>query len=394
MKLNRAGCNSNPRRRAQRLSLLGALLCLAIGFSACESINDDQLEDCRLGIALKFVYDYHMEPGANAFKTNVDCVNVYVFDMNGNYVTQFKETDDILRTDDYRMDMPLDEGDYHLVVFGGLACETATFDFTPEWNTPNNRSDWNQSDIRVTLPLNAEGISQKQLHDLASDKDPDSKPWGGLFWGTLDFSLSEKDLAANYREETVYLRKDTNNIQVILEELSSPYITNWEDYTFQIIDDNFVLDAENNVAQYLATDDFQPHYKPYATENRIMGYVDYQDQDGALNTEDERRPVQVACAEFSTSRLLIDHFDTARLVVSSALEHDANGIPKKIIDIPLITYLSAIRGFGDNWIKSDQEFLDRQSRWTLMFFLQRNAWVRARVSVNAWTVRINEAELG
>ena len=29
-----------------------------------------------------------------------------------------------------------------------------------------------------------------------------------------------------------------------------------------------------------------------------------------------------------------------------------------------------------------------------MFFLQQNVWVKTTVSVNWWTVRINEVELG
>ena len=123
-----------------------------------------------------------------------------------------------------------------------------------------------------------------------------------------------------------------------------------------------------------------------------MGYVEYRDQNGALLSEDEDSTVQVARAEFSTSRLFVDHIDKSRLVITSATEKDENGEDKVIINIPLIMYLTAVRGFGDSWIKDDQEFLDRQSRWTMMFFLQKNVWVNARVSVNWWTVRINNAK--
>lgn len=391
MKFMNAGYDTLPRRRVSRLFLLGMLLSLAIGLGSCEPISDKDIADCRTGIALRFVFDYHMEPGANAFSSNVDCVNVYVFDTAGNYLTQYRETAPVLREENYRMPIPLDLGDYHLLVFGGIACDQAKFDFAPQW--PDSRSGETLADVRVTLPLDEEGVSGIQLHKLAGETGPDSAPQGGLFYGTLDLHIGEEDYATDYREETVNLMKDTNNIQVILEELNSPYITDYKDFDFRIIDDNFVLNAENKVAKYLATDDFQPGYIPYASENRIMGYVEYQDRDGALNTEDEKRPVQVACAEFSTSRLFLSNVETARLVITSTVDRDSAGNPRKIIDMPLITYLAAIRGFGDNWIKDDQEFLDRQSRWTLMFFLQRNVWVKARVAVNAWTVRINDIEL-
>lgn len=383
MRLNSVNFNTMLRRGAKRLPLLG-VLCLAMGLSSCESILDEE-PNCRLGIALNFVYDYHMEPGANAFTSNVDCVNVFVFDKNGNYVKQFTETTDVLRDPNYRMELPLDLGDYHLVVYGGTACEDASFELTPDFRSAESRSGSTKDDILVTLPLE-NGISQKQLHDIEART-------GGLFYGTLDVTLTDQDYAVEYREETVYLMKDTNNIQVILQELNSPYEVDYNEYNFYIIDDNFKLDGYNNVI-HTATADYQPMYLPYAAENRLMGYVEYEETPGTLLEEDENRPVQVACAEFSTSRLLIEHLPTARLLVTSRVKKDANGNDKVIIDIPLLSYLTAVRGFGDSWIKSDQEFLDRQSRWTLMFFLQRNMWVSARVSVNWWTVRINDVELG
>lgn len=383
MRLNSVNFNTMLRRGAKRLPLLG-VLCLAMGLSSCESILDEE-PNCRLGIALNFVYDYHMEPGANAFTSNVDCVNVFVFDKNGNYVKQFTETTDVLRDPNYRMELPLDLGDYHLVVYGGTACEDASFELTPDFRSAESRSGSSKDDILVTLPLNEQGYSDKQLHDIEART-------GGLFYGTLDVTLTDQDYAVEYREETVYLMKDTNNIQIILQELTTPQQIDYNDYDFYIIDDNFKLDGYNNVI-HTATADFQPYYRPYASENRIMGYVEYKEENGSLLEESEEIDVQVACVEFSTSRLLTAHLPTARLVVYSKLVKDAAGNNKKIIDIPLITYLSAVRGFGDSWIKSDQEFLDRQSRWTLMFFLQRGAWVQARVSVNWWTVRINDIEL-
>ena len=370
-------------RKGAKLPILGVLGLALLGLSACNDLiyNDDP--DCRLGIALRFVYEYHMERGANAFPSNVDCVNVFVFDKQGNYVTQFSETTDVLRDENYRMEMPLEVGEYQLVVYGGTACENSAFDLTPDFTTGSRSG--SKDDIIVTLPLNDKGVSNKQLHDI-------DKRTGGLFWGVLSFTLTEQDIASKYREETVYLMKDTNNIQVILQELNSPYQINYEDYNFYIIDDNFVLDVANKVIP-IATDEFQPYYTPYAAENRIMGYVEYEERNGAQLEEDTERPVQVACAEFSTSRLFIEHIPTAHLVVTSNIEKDTNGNDKLIIDIPLITYLTAIRGFGESWIKTDQEFLDRQSRWTLMFFLQRNMWVKARVAVNWWTVRINDIAL-
>lgn len=367
------------RRGACRLSILG-VLCLAMGFSSCESIFDNE-PNCRLGVALNFVFEYHMEPGANAFPANVDCVSVLVFDNNGNYIKHLDETSDALRNPEYRMELPLEVGQYHLVVYGGVTCDKAAFEFEPDWLT---RAGNTKDDIRVTLPLDNDGQSKVQLHDI-------EQRTGGLFYGIHNVTITEHDYSETLREETVYLMKDTNNIQIILQELSSPYQIDYKDYDFRIVDDNFVLDGYNNPV-YIATDTFQPEYAPYATYNQTMGYVEL-GREGTQVEEDEERPVQVACAEFSTSRLFIEHIATARLHVISRKVKDSNGENKVIIDLPLIKYLTAVRGFGDSWIKSDQEFLDRQSRWTMMFFLQHDVWVNARISVNWWTVRVNDIEL-
>ena len=381
MNLKSVKLNDMLRERARRLSLLG-VLCLALGLSSCESIYDDD-PNCLQGIALRFVYDYHMEPGANAFADNVDCINVFVFDEAGNYVTQFKETSDVLRNDWYRMNIPLESGKYQLMVYGGLACEHSRFSLTPDWiATPSAKKE----DIRVTLPRNAQGESDVQLHNI-------KERTGGLFYGTLDVELTEDDYSSTYREETVYLMNDVNDIQIILQELQFPYEVDYADYNFQIIDDNFVLDC-NNKAVKTITEEYTPSvYKPYAAENRIIGAAANLGN-GTRLEEDEEQPVQVACAEFSTSRLLVEHRSTARLLITSNRERNDNGTPRTIINIPLINYLTLVRGFGDSWIKTDQEFLDRQSRWTLMLFLKDERWVENSITVNYWNVRLNNEELG
>ena len=379
MNLKSVKINDMLRKGAKRLPLLG-VLCLVLGLSSCGSVFDDE-QDCVHGIALRFVYDYHMEPGANAFAANVDCINVFVFDENGNYVTQFKETSDALRNDSYRMNIPLENGKYQLMAYGGMACEHSRFSLTPDWtSTPAAKKD----DILVTLPRNAQGESDVQLHNI-------DERTGGLFYGTLEVELTDDDYNTTYREETVYLMNDVNNIQIILQELDYPYQVDYADYDFKIIDDNFVLDCNNKAVETI-TEEYKA-YKPYAAENRITGAAaNLNSNSGTQLEENEKQPVQVACAEFSTSRLLIEHLPTARLVVTSRTEKDKAGNAATIIDIPLIEYLLLIRGFGDTWIKTDQEFLDRQSRWTMMLFLRNGVWMTTCISVNAWIVRVNHAE--
>ena len=358
--------------------------CFLLGgmaLTSCDSMVFDDTADCKQGVALRFIYDYHMEPGANAFPANVDCVSLFIFDKDGNFIDHVYETSDDLRSEDYRMELPLEYGDYHLVAYGGLVCENPSFDINHDWAN-STKLVRHKNDIEVTLPLSDDKISNKKLHDL-------EKRTGGLFYGTVDVTVTKEDVREQYRTVTLPMMKDTNNIQIILQELGDPSQMDYNDYDFTIIDDNFKLDGYNNLIS-TATETSQPVYKPYAFENRIMGYVDYQNRDGAINTEDDTKPVQVACVEFSTSRLLDKNSGNARLVIKNKPTR-ADEESTTLIDIPFITYLEAVRGYGQNWIKDDQEFLDRQSNWTMMFFLQNGRWVNARISVNAWTVRLNTA---
>lgn len=362
--------------------IFGALLVLGgMTLTSCDDMVFDDADDCVQGVAIRFVYDYHMEPGANSFPANVDCVNLFIFDKNGNYLDHVYETSEDLRNENYTMPLPLDYGEYHLVAYGGLACDKPSFNINHDWAI-KSQTITHKDDIEVTLPLGSDNISSKKLHDI-EDRT------GGLFYGTLDIKVTKDDVRTDYRVETLHMMKDTNNIQVILQEISDPSQMDYNDYDFTIIDDNFKLDGYNNLIS-TATAENQPIYKPYSYENRIMGYVEYNNREGALNTEDNTKPVQVACVEFSTSRLLDANAGSARLVIKKqSTRADEEGTT--LIDIPFITYLEAVRGYGQNWIKSDQEFLDRQSQWTMMFFLQNGRWINTRISVNAWTVRLNTA---
>ena len=365
--------------------IFGAMLLLgSLSLTSCDDLVYDEADDCVQGVAIRFIYDYHMEPGANAFPANVDCVSLFIFDSDGNYIDHLYETSDELRNEGYRMELPLEYGKYHLVAYGGLVCENPAFNINHDWfNKANTIS--HKDDIEVSLPLNEFNESSAMLHDI-------DKRTGGLFYGSLDIEVTKDDVRHEYRVVDLPMIKDTNNIQVILQEVGYPNSIDHNDFDFTIIDDNFKLDGYNRVIS-TATPDNQPVYKPYNAENRVMGYVEYQNRDGAYNSEDPESPVQVGCVEFSTSRLFTQHDKSARLVVTKkGTKADGDEATKPVIDIPLITYLEAVRGFGQSWIKSDQEFLDRQSNWTLMFFLQNGKWISAQITVNAWTVRLNNAE--
>lgn len=360
---------------------LGALA-LSLCLTSCEPIFDSR-DECKTGVALAFNYDYHMERGANAFPTNVDCVDVLVFDNAGNYIDKFTETSAALQDRDYRMEIPLPEGQYHFVIYGGLACENPAFEIAPEMHPAARSGAPTKDDIVVTVPTDENGVSKKILHDTDNRS-------GGLFYGTHNITITADDLSNQYREETADVMKNTNNITIMLQELSTPDQVDYRNYGFYIVDSNFRLDGYNN--PILSTLDEGKVYQPYHSENRTTGYVSDKQPEGP-EIPDDARPVQVALVEFSTNRLFEQHYKSARLLVTNKNELDEAGNEKTIINVPLIEYLLLSRGRGDGWIKTDQEYLDRQSRWSLMFFLQRNVWVNTSISVNSWIVRLNVIEL-
>ena len=42
---------------------------------------------------------------------------------------------------------------------------------------------------------------------------------------------------------------------------------------------------------------------------------------------------------------------------------------------------------------SDQEYLDRESLWSMVFLLNDNTWQDISIIINDWTVRNNNVEL-
>lgn len=380
-------------RKLNKLILLAGALILGNALSGCDAVYED-LEECQMGVSLRFVYEYNMLR-ANAFAPEVDCVTVLVFDNDGNYVKSETETTDVLMDESYRMPLVLDPGQYHLVVYGGLTCEDATFDFAPDW-IKSRAATGTVNDIRVNLPADEHGVSSNRLQDL-------DKRQGGLFYGTLDLSIDrlEDFNGVHRRVETVSLMKDNNNIMIMLQQIHDTDDMDVNDYTVRIVDDNFLLDGTNRV---LATNtgSYTTSYLPFEKETRIAGYVGPEQEEGSQADIDETKLVKVACFELATSRLVVEHMQSARLIVTTNREHEADGSEKEIINIPLISYLTQARPFSANWIKGDrekgispdQEFLDRQDTWQLLFFLNKDLWVKTHISVNTWIVRVNDIVLG
>lgn len=335
--------NRNIRNR-----LLGAILAIApglAGLSSCSGVIYDDLDPCPEGLRLRFIYDYNME-FANAFPSQVHCLTLLVYDEQGRYVETRTVTDPQLLSDEnWRMDVDLPEGKYRLLAYGGMACDQASFHFM---NGPSEADPMQSLQVAMNDDI-LQRPTGTQLHHL--------------FYGALDVEVKESAIA--YQEYTLPMMKDTNNIRILLQNVNGTPVDD-RDYTFEITDDNTLLDWQNlPVANGTFT------YLPW-TQGQVNG--------GEVPGGD--RSV-LAFAEFSTSRLM------ARSDARLTIKRRSDG--GEVLSIPLITYLQLLRSqeYAD---MAPQEFLDRESRWNLILFLNEGNWITTTIVINGWVVRINNIE--
>lgn len=332
------------RKRNIVSRIIGAALCVAsmsFAFSSCENIYED-LDPCAHGVSLRFIYDYNME-FANAFPKKVDCLTLYIYDEEGNYVDTRVVTGPELRDESYRMTLDLAPGKYRFVAYGGMACEKSSFSMV---RAPAAGSKYDDAQARM---------------DEDCLTNPDRKKLHDMYWGQL--TLTTADL---YQEGVVEMMKNTNNIRIMLQQMNGDPVDD-KDFDFEITDDNTLFASDNDVIP-----NGEVAYTPWA-----RGQVSA----GMMGNDKE---VVMAYAEFSTSRLMLKN--SPKLVIRR--KEDAG----EVLNIPLNNYLLAFRSeFYKDMDK--QEFLDRQSEWSMLFLLDTDyRWLKTTIKINDWTVRVNDIQ--
>lgn len=331
-------------------SIIGAALIAApmVGLTSCDNAIYEDLDPCVSGIQVRFVYDYNML-FANAFPSQVDCLTLFVYDDDYNYVTTLTETSDVLADEDYRMLLDIEPGDYHLLAYGGMQCPKSSFHFT---SIPAEGSTLQS----IGVDMNNDCIGAAPGTDLH-----------GLYYGQLDVTVPEPE-STTYTTVTLPMMKDTHNIRILLQHVNGMPV-NYADFDFALTGaDNARFDWNNSV---LATG--RPFdVMPWAVGNVSAG----ENPDGTEST--------VAYAEFSTSRLAPSN--GMKLVVNS---HEKE---EPVISIPIVNYLLMLKSERYASMPA-QEYLDRESEWAVIFFLDdNNNWVQTRIIINDWVVRLNDIE--
>ncbi len=318
----------------------------ATALTSCDLIYKD-LEPCPQGAELRFVYDYNME-FANAFPAQVHCLTLLVYDAAGHHLATHTVTDrDKLGDEDWRMQLRLDPGEYRFIAYGGMACENASFEFT----SSSRAIPALLTDLEVALKP---GL-------LAGQK---GAPLHNLFYGKGTLTVGEND--TDYRRETIYMIKDTNNLRILLANADGTSLSS-NDFSYTLTDDNTLLGWDNEIIPTQTVT-----YTPWTTGEAIGGITM------------EGTPVYMPFAEISTSRIVTA--SKGRLTITR------KSLGTNVLSIPLAKTLLLLRSQQFETME-DQEFLDRNSEWRLIFFIDKEGnWMDANIVINDWEVRINDID--
>lgn len=316
--------------RTVLLALAGAAL------ASCDSLIFDDRDDCRTDLRLKFRYDWNMK-FADAFAHEVKTVHVRAYDESGQLVLDKTDSGAALAADGYTMSVdelqPGVKYDFHVWAEGEDRGDS--YDFGPS-----------TAEQQLTARLSRTDAT------VSSDLTP-------LFHGRLTGQSFERKYDTAQTIE-IPLTKDTKNIKVVLQELNGGQKVDPADFTLTITDDNGYLNYDNSLLA-----DERLTYLPWSVST------------GEAGVDEGDTKVEALVAEFSVNRLVKDGH-APRLTVA-----DKSGAT--VLSIPLIDYFLLVKG-NYNSSMSDQEYLDRQDTYDLVFFISRGAWIRTYIYINSWRI--------
>lgn len=297
--------------------LIGSLI-----MTSCDSFNED-LPECRLFV--KFKYDYNME-FADAFHSQVDKVELYVFDKDGKFLFKQTEEGSTLGTGSYLMEVKLPVGQYQFMAWAGAH---DSYDITSLQAGVSSIAD-----LKLQLKREETLIIDKELEPL----------WYGEI-NNVDFT------GTTDQTEIINLIKDTNKVRFVFQGSNEDsWGVDVNAYTYEIIESNGYLAHDNSL---LGDDNLS--FRPYHIEQKNLA---------------------AGIVELNTMRFLANR--NARFVVTEK----ATG--KKVFNINLTDFLVMTKIEGHNM--SAQEYLDRESEYKIVFFFADNdPWLVLQININGWT---------
>lgn len=167
-----------------------------------QSCIKEDLSTCKSELLLRFRYTLNNQY-TNLFDAEVYRVTIYIFDNSGKYVDSFSEQGDKL-TNDYVMRIPLPEGKYSAIAYGGDFTTYSTGEINSQTNTINPSLRKGVTDINdFRTELENAGGAENYLYPVNTPDD--------LYAGLATDAVSTSD---NQTITEIGLIKDTKKIKV------------------------------------------------------------------------------------------------------------------------------------------------------------------------------------
>lgn len=341
---------------------------LAGAMASCDSVLDFEKGDCSIEYQVKFKYDYNMEK-VDAFATEVKTVTLYAFDENGNFVNQKTEQGERLATENFAMTIDLAPGEYDMITWAGLDDQS----FAVPLLTPG------VSKLKDLTVLTRRNIDTKATDEEGEYIVQHNLP--SLFHGRVErVTLSDKPNTRAIQQlvTTIPLVKNTNNIRIVIAQINQnpnqpvTRAINKERFSYAIYDDNGYMNYDNTLLE-----DNMLTYLPFVTEDSKV-------TTRAFGDEDAEYPA--AIAEISVARLL--ETQTPQLEI---IDQETG---KQLLPGNSLIKLLGLLKEQDFIDMSLQEYMDRESRFGVMFFVDENlTMINTVIQINDWIVNINDIEL-
>lgn len=311
------------------------IICVIILFSSCDWVNDD-LSDCPTGTWLRISYTYNIMD-VEAVSSQVSDITILAFDENDKYLDRL-DVDSITLHQGYCMvRVPFSEETHHLLVWGGTSGANYRFAHL-------KTSETTRKSLLLSLVCDPENQHNGRLN--------------ALFYS----SLENIKISQDYQVLTAHLVKNTNYFSCTLQnETNRPL--NQEDF-------DFILESANGIIDYTNTPSGNPvHYHPYRQESTVLS-----------------EQIPIIHARLNTLRIMKGD----QTILS--IKHRPSGT--NILRIPITQYLLLSKFYDE---MGDQEYLDRQDSYRLLFFIKTVGVDIPQISpimkIGDWEIRINDSEL-
>lgn len=366
------------------------LVCFsAIALTTMSSCIKEDMDDCPPAIskvALQFDYTYNVKQ-ADAFAAEVKNINVYAFDENGKFFDSYIESREKFETG-------------HTMEITGLKDGKYTFVCLARDRQVMSRAE--DDEMEFSFASLTPGVST--IDDLTvrmgkdnSEEIKNDKEFAALYTAKtqVDFQrLNQNGNEGTVVTSTLSLMKCTKTYRIVL----LPYENDQADFK----PENFDVRIEGSSAWL--------DHKGEKVKNERITYLPYNmerraNYDGA-HTEVNEEPVdQALIYDLSSSRMFErqndrrvvrdgdkNDYDDKRIIITDLRDKDN---PIELFNHSLPWFL-ALCGEKVNQDWDDQEYLDREDHYVLMFYVsdKRDYNMITKVNVNGWNVNLKDTELG